>query len=360
MNKKIIFSSGGTGGHIFPALGLIGYFLNKDYEVVLVTDARGSKYANKFNKIRKYIIKTDTPTNKNIFKKIISFIVIFFSVIRSIFILRKEKPDLVFGLGGYVSFPISFASKILGIPLVIYENNLIIGRTNKRLLPFAKKILFSTKIFENFPKKYEKKAFYVGNILREEIINYKAIEDAGNKKVFSILILGGSQGAEIFGKVVPPVIKMIKDKGHEIEIYQQCIIDQKETLIKFYNTNKIKNTVFDFHENILDLISLSNLVVSRCGASTTAELVQTLTPFIGIPYPFSVDNHQHLNAKYYESKGCCWVLEQNNFNFKNLYNLLMSIIKDKNKLKNIRQNMKKNVSKNVYQEVEKMIGDILK
>ena len=123
MNKKIIFSSGGTGGHIFPALGLIGYFLNKDYEVVLVTDARGSKYANKFNKIRKYIIKTDTPTNKNIFKKIISFIVIFFSVIRSIFILRKEKPDLVFGLGGYVSFPISFASKILGIPLVIYENN---------------------------------------------------------------------------------------------------------------------------------------------------------------------------------------------------------------------------------------------
>jgi len=360
MNKKIIFSSGGTGGHIFPTISLIKYFFNKGYDVLLVTDSRGNNYINKFSKIKSYIIKTDTPTNKNIYRKIFSLIIVFFSVIRSIFILNKEKPDLIFGLGGYVSFPISFASKILDIPLVIYENNLTIGRTNKLLLPFSKKILFSTKIPQNFPEKYKKKAFSVGNILREEIINYTPVKEIENSKVFSILVLGGSQGAEIFGKVIPPVVKVIKDKGFEINIYQQCTLNQKNSLIEFYNTNRIKNNIFDFHDNILDLISLSNLAISRCGASTTAELVQTLTPFIGVPYPYSIDNHQYLNAKYYESKECCWILEQNNFNFNNLYNLLMSIIKDKNKLKTIRHNMKKNDSKNVYLNIENMIKDILK
>ena len=178
-------------------------------------------------------------------------------------------------------------------------------------------------------------------------------------KTFSILILGGSQGAEIFGRIVPTVIKMIKDKGYEIEINQQCIASQKNSLVEFYNNNNIKNNIFDFTKNILDIILTSDLAISRCGASTMAELVHTLTPFIAVPYPYSMDNHQYLNAKHYENNGCCWILEQDNFSSSNLFNLVMEIMKDKRKLQNIRESMKKNDSKNVYAKIENAVKEFV-
>jgi len=153
MNKKIIFSSGGTGGHIFPAINLMKYFSSKGYDVLLVTDLKGISFLKNYKEARSIIIKTDTPTNKNLVKKFFSLIKIFFSIINSIVILLKEKPDLIIGFGGYVSFPISFSSIFFNVPLVIYENNLVLGRTNKKLLSISKKILLATKLPKNFPKK---------------------------------------------------------------------------------------------------------------------------------------------------------------------------------------------------------------
>ena len=107
------------------------------------------------------------------------------------------------------------------------------------------------------------------------------------------------------------------------------------------------------------LILSSDLAITRCGASSTAELVHLLTPFIAVPIPNSIDNHQYLNAKYYENKGCCWLLDQADFNTKNLFNLIIEIIKNKNKLEDIRKNMKKNVSMNVYNDIENQIKEFI-
>jgi UDP-N-acetylglucosamine--N-acetylmuramyl-(pentapeptide) pyrophosphoryl-undecaprenol N-acetylglucosamine transferase len=155
------------------------------------------------------------------------------------------------------------------------------------------------------------------------------------------------------------MIKMIKTQGYKIKIIQQCIANQKSSIIDFYEKNNIENYIFEFDENILKLILSSDLAITRCGASTTAELAHTLTPFIAVPYPHSMDNHQYLNAKYYENKGCCWVIEQNNFNSTSLFNLIIEIIKDKRKLESIRKNMKKNDSKNVYTKIENAIKEII-
>ncbi len=358
MTKKIIFSAGGTGGHIFPAINLMKHFFDKGYKVLLVTDIRGKNFIKNYSEFKLYVLKTGTPTNKNFIKKFLSFLIIFYSIIKSIIILSKEKPDVAFGFGGYVSFPISFASKFFNLPLIIYENNIILGRTNKYLSSFAKKILIAKQI-KNFPEKYKYKTYQVGPIMDKNIINYLAYNKINNKKNFSILVLGGSQGAEIFGTVIPSVIKMLKDKGYTIEINQQCTEDQKIQLADFYEKNKIKNYVFHYEKNILKLILYSDLAITRCGASTTAELTHTLTPFIAIPLPHSIDNHQYLNAKYYENMGCCWLLEQDNFNFKNLFNLIMETLKNKNKLENIRQNMKKIHSKNVYSNIENKIKEFI-
>ena len=355
MNKKIIFSGGGTGGHIFPAINLMKHFFDKEYKVILVTDNRGNNFIKNYSEFKSYILRTGTPTNKNLFKKFFSYFLIFYSIVRSILILKKERPNLIFGFGGYVSFPISFVSRFFNLPLVIYENNMVLGRTNKYLSSFSKKILLAKKITKNFPEKYKSKTYEVGSILNKNIINSSPFKGKNDKRKFSILVLGGSQGAEIFGRVIPTVVKMIKDAGYEIEINQQCTIGQKNSLIDFYKKNNIKNYVFEFDKNILKLILPSNIAITRCGASTTAELVHTFTPFIAVPLPNSIDNHQYLNAKYYEIKGCCWLLEQKNFNTNNLFNLIIENIKNRNQLQSIKKNMKKNYNKNVYSNIEREI-----
>ena len=140
MKKKIIFSAGGTGGHILPAINLMKHFSEKGYEVVIVTDSRGKKYIDRYSDFKFYIISASTTTNKNYYRKFISIFTICYSILKSFKILNLEKPNLVFGLGGYVSFPLCFTSKLFSIPLFIYENNMVLGRANRYLALFAKKI----------------------------------------------------------------------------------------------------------------------------------------------------------------------------------------------------------------------------
>jgi UDP-N-acetylglucosamine--N-acetylmuramyl-(pentapeptide) pyrophosphoryl-undecaprenol N-acetylglucosamine transferase len=359
MSKKIIFSTGGTGGHILPAINLMKHFFNDGYEVLLVTDYRGSVFIKNNTEFKSYIIKASTPTNKNLLDKILFIPIIFYSLVKSIIILKKEKPDLVFGFGGYVSFPISIVSKLFNIPLIIYENNTILGRSNRILSYFSQKILTAKEISNNFSERNKSKSFKVGSIINKSIINYIPKNEKYKNNFFSILVLGGSQGAEIFGNIIPPMIKKLKDKGIQVSIKQQCVKEQKSKIIDFYRKNNIKNYIFEFDENIVDLISSSQLAITRCGASATAELTQIATPFIGVPLPNSIDDHQYLNAKYYENNGCCWVLEQKNFNTNNLFNLVMETVENKNKLETISKNMKKINNNNVYIEIEKEIKDFI-
>ncbi len=359
MSKKIIFTTGGTGGHIFPALNLMNHFCDEGYEVLLVTDKRGNKFIKSYPNFKSYILNTSTPTNKKIFNRFFSFFKIFFSIINSIKILKKEKPDLVFGFGGYVSFPISFSSKFFGIPLIIYENNMILGRANKLLSFFSKKILLEKKIEKKFPSRCKIKSLQVGPILSKNILKYSNKAKDYDKENLSILILGGSQGAKIFGDIIPPVIQMLKNEIKSVEVNQQCLIEQKDKIIDFYKKNQIKFNVFEFKKDISKLFPAADLAITRCGASTTAELTCTLTPFIGIPLKDSIDDHQYYNAKYYENLGCCRVLKQDDFNSKNLFNLITEIIKDKNNLENMHKNMKKNLSINVYNDVENEVKKII-
>ena len=359
MTKKIIFTAGGTGGHIFPAINLMKHFFARGYEVILVTDIRGKKFIKNYPEFKFYILTAGTPTNKKVLKKFLSIFLIIYSIIKSIIFLKKEKANLIFGFGGYVSFPISFSSMFFKIPLAIYENNMVLGRANKHLLKISQIIFTSKMLLKYFPIRYSSKICEVGPILEKKIINYDYYNNNKNKDNLSILVLGGSQGAEIFGKIIPQTIKMLKDKGLILDVKQQCLEVQKKEITDFYIRNNIKNYVFTFDKDILKLISSSNLAITRCGASTTAELAYTLTPFIAVPLPNSIDNHQFLNAKYYEQKGCCWILEQNSFSAEILFDLIIKISNDKNNSKNVKNNLEKICNKNVYSDIENKINEII-
>ena len=146
---------------------------------------------------------------KNILKFSFSIILIFFSIIRSFILLLYFRPKIVIGTGGYSSFPICVAAIFLRIKFVIYENNLVIGKANKYLLPFAKKIFVSFEEVEGISSKYMNKIVKIGNIVRSEILdsNINIKKKVDNFDEFRVLVLGGSQAAKIFADELPQILK---------------------------------------------------------------------------------------------------------------------------------------------------------
>ena len=141
--NKIIIATGGTGGHIFPAYSLAKNFIRNNYRVEIITDKRGLKYLDNCKDIKLILNNSTTIFKKNIINSFFSVFTIFFSYIKSLVVLYKTEPMVVFGMGGHASFPICMAARTLNIPFIIYESNIQIGKSNKYLLPFAFKIFIS-------------------------------------------------------------------------------------------------------------------------------------------------------------------------------------------------------------------------
>ena len=265
---------------------------------------------------------------------------------------------MIFGMGGYSSFPICAAAVILRIKFIIYENNLIIGKSNKYLLPYAKKIFVSYKELEGIPQKYNNKLVEIGNIVREDIINFKNTNVEKNKiDKIKILVLGGSQGAKIFADELPQIFNKMKKNNMSIKVYQQCQQEQNDGLISFYNKSNIDYEIFNFTDKIINYYSKVNLVITRAGASVLGELININIPFIAIPLPSSADNHQFKNAEFYAKKGYGYLLEEKDIREK-LYNLINSIFKDNSQLNKIllnqRQYSDKEIFKNLNVQIEKI------
>ena len=260
-------------------------------------------------------------------------------------------------MGGYSSFPICFAASLLKIKFVIYENNLIVGKANRFLLPFAQKILVSYKEVEGIPIKYENKIKEIGNIIREEIINLNLTNSEDKLENIKILVLGGSQAAQIFAEQMPPIFVKLAEKGLKITVYQQCLKDQNSKLSKLYSKSNIDYNLFNFTDKIIDYYSKSNLVITRSGASVLAELINAKIPFISIPLPTSADNHQYKNAEFYSKKGYGYLLEEKDIKNK-LFELINSIYKDNLSINKILSNQRQYSDKNIFKNLNSIIEKI--
>jgi len=356
--KKILIATGGTGGHVFPAYSLASHLVKNNYDVKLATDNRGFNFIKDYKDISTIRIFSSPLIKKNLLKFISSMTIIFFSIIRSLIFLLFNRPAVVLGMGGYSSFPMCIAAAILKIKFVIYENNLIIGKANKFLLPLARKIFVSYKETENIPKKYNYKIFEIGNILREEIINSKNQNaQYNNLDHIKVLVLGGSQAAKIFADKLPKVFVKLKNSKIPIKIYQQCQNDQNQQLSEFYKKVNLEHEIFNFTPKIIDYYVKSNLVITRAGASVLGELINIKIPFISIPLPTSADNHQFKNAIYYQKKKFGFLLNEHDID-NQLYDLIKSIFNNKNLIKQIlehqRQYSEKNVFNNIKTHIEKL------
>ena len=356
---KILIATGGTGGHVFPAYSLANHFVEKNYNVELITDTRGYKLLQNYKELKLIEIPSSPLIKKNIFTILFSFFIISYSILRSLFFLMLNRPKIIFGMGGYSSFPVCIAASILKIKFIIYENNLIIGKANKYLLPLAKKIFVSYKELEDVPKKYDYKVCEIGNLLRKEIINFnKEKKENDNLNLVKVLVLGGSQAAKVFAEKLPHIFKKCKDSEIPLKIYQQCMKNQNEQLSILYKNLNIDYEIFNFSSNITDYFSKVNLAITRSGASMLGELINANIPFISVPLPTSADNHQLKNALFYEKKNFSYLIEEKDLN-NELFNLIKSLYEDKSLIKKIKMNQRQYSDKYVFQNINLQLEKII-
>ena len=358
MNRvKVLIAIGGTGGHVFPGCNLAEHLIENNYKVSLVADKRGYKFLNNFKNLDVTVIPSTPILKNNIISQFSSLSIVFYSIVRSLFFLIFNRPVIVFGMGGYAAFPICIAAKILRIRFVIYENNLLIGKANRFLLPFSEKILVSNKELEGIEDKYKDKIIEIGNIIKKEIINFSK-DYKGNSEVLKILVLGGSQAAEVFADTLPEIFKKCLREGIKLRVYQHCLPSQNRKLELFYRETKINFETFNFSSNLTDYFSKVDIAITRSGSSILAELVNANIPFISVPLPSSADNHQLKNANYYKRKNLAFLIEEKDLN-KKLLNLIKDIFQNSSEFEQIKKNQRQYSDKNVYENIDIILKKII-
>jgi len=322
---KVLILAGGTGGHVYPALSVAKEFKRNEFSISWI--GKKDSLESTFSKSESFhFISLDTKgfKGKNLLGKIVSLIYLEINVIKSIFIIKKIKPDIVFSTGGYVTLAPALASLILSIPLFIHEQNSVPGLVNRILNRFSK------LTFEAFPDSFKKssKIHTVGNPVRSGIIKNPSTE-AKKKEHFNILVLGGSQGSKQLNEIV---LKAFKNKiipSHWRLVHQTGDLD-KSSVVDIYSKQSFSYEVVSYIEDIGRAYHESDLVVGRSGAMTVSEICCSSKPSILFPLPWAADNHQYFNAKFLEDKKASILLESSLDSADRLFTLLNDLEKDHN------------------------------
>ena len=358
---KVVITAGGTGGHIFPALALISKLKEKDKNVEIL-------YIGTTNRMEKDIIpKEGIPyigiemkglNRKNIFKNIDVMKTYLKAVSKAKAELTKFKPDIVIGFGGYISAPVIYAAHKLKIKTIIHEQNSIPGVSNKFLSRYVDKVLVSFKeSIKDFPND---KTIYTGNPRSEQIKDIEKIDKTtlGFKKDKAlIIIVMGSLGYLTMTKKLKETLPLFKNKD-----YQVLLITGKDYYDEYKDIKLSSNVkIVPFYNNLIGLMKDTDLIVTRSGASTIAEITSIGLPAIMVPSPYVTNNHQYVNAKSLEDDGACIILKEEDFDKNSLVDLLDKTINDKKKLNSMRSALLKrgvtDSATRIYEEIIKLVRD---
>ena len=358
MNKNLIISGGGTGGHIYPAISIADQLKKKveDCNILFV----GAKNKMEMKKVPEngykiiglyisgYQRKLNFISNLTLPFKLI------YSLIHSLIIILKYKPKIVVGTGGYASGPVMYIAALLRIPVFIQEQNSYPGLTNRILSKYAKKIFVAYDGMEKYFKNSE--VILSGNPIRKSIKNFSG----KNKKEFlnqikldigckTILVLGGSLGAKILNDFIIENLDFFKKNN--LQIILQCGTRYYDNYKNF--DNKFLK-ILPFINDMASAYSLSDLVVCRSGALTISELTACGKPSILIPFAAAGD-HQLKNAKTLSKKGASIIIEEKDFDSKILLSKINDLIKDDSKLSSMSSASKKLGNK----DATKIIVDLI-
>ncbi|SEK30594.1 UDP-N-acetylglucosamine-N-acetylmuramylpentapeptide N-acetylglucosamine transferase [Carnobacterium iners] len=346
---KIILSGGGTGGHIYPALALIKRIkqLDPTTEILYVGTEKGleSKIirnaAIPFKSIEVQGFKRSFSISN--FKTIYLFIT---SIQKSKKIIKDFHPDVVIGTGGYVCAPVIYAASKLKIPTIIHEQNSVAGVTNKFLARYVTKIAVCFEEARNEFSNYSEKVDYTGNPRAQEAVDAKPsaiLEDyylVANQP--TVLIFGGSRGARILNEAFLEAVPLLKNKDYQVlfatgEIHYESI----KKHIEPYLENSSSISVVPYIENMPEVFANVELVVSRSGATTLAELTALGLPSILVPSPYVTNDHQTRNAESLTKRSAAKMIAENRLSGESLIEAIDELMLNKELRKNMANAAKK-------------------
>ena len=248
-----------------------------------------------------------------------------FSLLQALILIRRFRPALVFGVGGYVTGPVVLAARLLGIATCIHEQNSIPGVANRALGRFVDRIFVSIPGSESFFP--IEKTLLTGNPVRRELLTDRALKD---KKGVTLLVLGGSQGARRVNELMIEALSKYRDKlPADFRVIHQTGSHDESMVRDSYNRMSIQAEVEAFFENMADIYEDADLVVSRAGATTLAEITVKKIPAILIPYPFAADGHQEKNGRYLVAGGAAVMFAQKDLSGDILGREIVSMLIDK-------------------------------
>ncbi|WP_415393866.1 undecaprenyldiphospho-muramoylpentapeptide beta-N-acetylglucosaminyltransferase [Paracoccus sp. SJTW-4] len=326
--RLALIAAGGTGGHMFPAQALAERLLAEGWRVKLSTDDRGARYASGFPpQVVREIVRSATPARGGALGKLAAPFRIGQGLASAVRAMRRDRPAVVVGFGGYPSIPALGAASLLGVPRMIHEQNGIMGRVNRI---FARRVnrvacgIWPTELPEGIS------GTHVGNPVRQAVLDHAAApyEPPGDGPLH-LLVIGGSQGARRLSDVVPAAVAALpQELRARLQVSHQARAEDADRVTRAYADAGITAEVQPFFADVPERMARAQLVVSRAGASSLADLTVIGRPAILIPYPSAAGDHQSANARALAESGAAVLLPESVLDTESLARDLRAILTD--------------------------------
>ncbi len=326
--RTILIMAGGTGGHVFPGLAVADYLRGLGWRIVWL----GTQAGMEMKLVPQHGYETEVISFSGLRgKRLTTWAMLPLRLIKafvqSINILRRVRPDVVLGMGGYPAFPGGMMASLLNKPLIIHEQNALPGLTNKILAKLADKVMLG---FPNTIHADKAKTIYSGNPVRQEIAQVAIPQQRFLRRdgKLKLLVVGGSLGAQILNMMVPQALKLMPNNLRP-SIVHQAGTKHLEAVKKIYADLQLEGEVLAFIDDMAECYSVCDVVLCRAGALTIAELSAAGAASILVPYPYAVDDHQTSNARFLSDHGAAILMPQNELTAPKLAELLTNLTREK-------------------------------
>lgn len=334
--KRVLIMAGGTGGHVFPALAVAAELRRRGLQIDwLGTRAGIEAELVPASGIPLHFIDVKGVRGKAMTARLLAPFQILKALVQAIKTLKRLAPHVTVGLGGYASGPGGLASRLLGIPLVIHEQNAVAGTTNRILSRFA------TRVLQAFPGAFPS-AQVTGNPVRQEItaLPEPSERGLGQHGAVRLLILGGSLGAQAINELVPAALAIL-DQGQGFEVWHQCGRRHEQATIEAYLKAGISTRVEPFISDMAAAYGWADFIVCRAGALTVSELAAAGVGALLIPFPAAIDDHQTRNGEWLVNGGAAKLLQQRDLDAGKLANILRNVRENRQQLLTLAVNARK-------------------
>jgi UDP-N-acetylglucosamine--N-acetylmuramyl-(pentapeptide) pyrophosphoryl-undecaprenol N-acetylglucosamine transferase len=310
MTRPVVIAAGGTGGHMYPAVSLATELRARGQPVIIACDARGARYIGAGFDHR--LIQAASPTGR-LGARVRGLGRLALGFAQSLRLLRSARPGVVAAFGGYAAVPVGLAAAVLRIPLLVHEQNAVLGRANRLIVRRAARLALTFAATRGAEVVPGTRQVVTGNPVRAEVaaLRDRPYRAPVAQEPLKVLVVGGSQGARVLSEMVPAAIACLgKPERTRLELTQQCRPEDLERVGSAYAGLGLQAALASFFHDLPERMTDAHLIVSRAGASSVAELLALGRPALLVPYRFAADDHQRANAEAVSRAGAAWLIEE--------------------------------------------------